>query len=398
MSRNPTGGFRRLPRVADKMTPQLLQYVDRSLAAERAGDAFPALEWHRSVPMFEHSRHGHLLEVVAALGDDAPPWVWARWVHYQASRCEDGQAGEMTRALWLGLLETAHVDLMDECHAANSDPIRVSSRVMSESWLYQQAVAHETDVVPAFIDEFATGRLAENADLARRWSGARLTAYELGQSLPGARLQVREAGADGWVEVLDLGARSCVGSSGWVLGRLVPSGVDGATMFDVPPLPVPAELAWEVAAATATGTDWLDAVAAAQVGGIIDSQTFLREDYELATDVQGLDLLAHGTPVGDRARALEEQRRGRDEIRRAAFRVLRKAVEGDLPAEDQAYVAAAALNVRAAGDVRRLLVRPGCPEPWLAWAERAPEPGRRRLLELAQAAEGQSSTSWKRAG
>src|SRR5688572_30902714 len=90
MSRNHTPGFRRLPRVADRMTKAHVDLVARSLAAERSGDAARALELHSSVPALNlRSRHHVLLTQLASLGDHVPDWVWARWIAYQAIRCED---------------------------------------------------------------------------------------------------------------------------------------------------------------------------------------------------------------------------------------------------------------------------------------------------------------------
>ena len=96
MSRNNTPGFRRLPRVADQLTSAHFDLVTQSLAAERAGDAARALELHASVPALnKRSRHHVLLSQLASLGDELPVWVWARWIAYQAIRCEvpDSQSG-----------------------------------------------------------------------------------------------------------------------------------------------------------------------------------------------------------------------------------------------------------------------------------------------------------------
>ena len=93
MSRNPTPGFRGLPRVADRMTAAHFDLVAQSLAAERSGDAARALELHSRVPALNlRSRHHVLLTQLASLGDDLPDWVWARWIAYQAVRCEDPES------------------------------------------------------------------------------------------------------------------------------------------------------------------------------------------------------------------------------------------------------------------------------------------------------------------
>jgi hypothetical protein len=365
------------------MTPEYHAYVERSLAAERAGDADAALEWHQSVPMFRKGRHRALLASLARLGDP-PAWVWARWIAYQATRCEDGDVGLRVNHLILSTAEEIHGDLLDTCYRSQGDPMKVLARVAGESWAYHQAVAHEAGALVAFVDEFATGRLAEHADLARRWVGARMSGYQLGESLPGARLRVRDGRDEEWVEVLDLGARSCA-PTGWVLGRLVPSGIGEMLMFDMPPLAVPEEAAKEVAHSGEWRGDWWTVVTTRVRSGRLSHEAFLREDYELASDVPGLDLLRFGTEERDHARVLYQLREGRDEVGRAAFRILQSAARGEVAAADQGYVAAAALNPQAFDEVLRQRGRgagPGGLEEWLALVL---EPARGRLAELVAA-------------
>jgi len=383
MSRNQTGGFRRLPRIADQMNHQLLDYVRRAEAAERSGDPHAALEWHRSVPMFRSSRHGWLLEQLDRIGPDRlPEWAWARWITYQAIRCEEGETGRIGVTLASYVVESVHHDLLRECFDHGGDPIQVMAAVRGGSWAFHQVVAGVSDVVASFLDEHAGGALAEHAGLVRRWTGARLSGYQLVESLPGARLVVREAGpATESVEILDLGARA-LAPSGWVLGRLVPSGVAELPMFDMPPLAVEEAVAREVAA---TG-NWLSLFVDAPCAGDVASRWLLREDYELLTDVLGLDVVRAGTPPGDLDRTLASLRNGRDEVTRAAYRILASAARGDRPADEQALVAAAALSPRVHDDVRRRLVRAGHPEPWVTWAGRTPDPARGVLLGLAEAA------------
>jgi hypothetical protein len=73
-------------------------------------------------------------------------------------------------------------------------------------------------------------------------------------------------------------------------------------------------------------------------------------------------------------------REGRDEVGRAAFRLLRSAADGGLDLDQAPYVAAAALNPHAYAEARRMLSAPR--ERWRAWAELVPEPARARLLAL----------------
>ena len=172
------------------MTAAHFDLVSQSLAAERAGDAARALQLHASVPVLnKRSRHHVLLTQLASLGDELPGWVSARWMAYQAVRCEDPvtETGRMQRLALKYALETFHVDQLADCHADGGDPVRVAAWVASESWLFHQLLVHDLGGLTRFVDELATGRLAEHAALARSWAGAPLGGYQVGASIPGGR-------------------------------------------------------------------------------------------------------------------------------------------------------------------------------------------------------------------
>jgi hypothetical protein len=385
MSRNPVPGFRRHPRVADRMTAAHVDLVNQSLAAERSGDAARALELHTSVPALNlRSRHNLLLAQLASLGDDLPDWVWARWIAYQAIRCEDQgtETGRVQRLALAYAIETFHDDQLADCHTEGGDPVKVAAWVASESWLFQQLLVHELGGLERFVDELATGRLAEHAALARSWTGVPLSGYLVGPTLPGGgRLCVEDLAADSWTEVLDLGARSNAGATGWVLGRLVPSGVDDLLMFDTPPIAVPERVARAVAEAP---KPWVEVTAALDEGRLVERQ-FMRADHEVVTDVLSIDLLRVGTPPADLERVTAQLRAGRDEIPRAAFRILRRAADGAVPDTDAPHVAAAVLQPAARADARRFLVREGQYDVWARWAAMVHEPARGLLLAFAEA-------------
>src|SRR4051794_29107423 len=130
--RSRTPGFRRLPRIADLMTPELSSFYDRSAAAERVGDAEEALAYHSGIPMFRRSRHRGILEQLIAAKDELTPWIIARWIVYQALRCED--PGSRTGTLVRGALQTAvatfHADRIEETYVEGGDPVRVTATVL----------------------------------------------------------------------------------------------------------------------------------------------------------------------------------------------------------------------------------------------------------------------------
>ncbi len=83
-------------------------------------------------------------------------------------------------------VETFHDDQLADCHADGGDPMRVIAWVASESWLFHQLWLHELGGLRRFVDELATGRLAEHADLARSWAGAPLGGFRIEASMPAA--------------------------------------------------------------------------------------------------------------------------------------------------------------------------------------------------------------------
>lgn len=367
------------------MTAAHFDLVDQSHAAERAGDAVRALHLHASVPVLnKRSRHHVLLAQLASLGDELPGWVWVRWMAYQAVRCEDPatETGRMQRLALKYAVETFHADQLADCHADGGDPLKAVAWVASESWLFHQLLVHDLGGLARFVDELAADRLAEHADLARSWAGAALGGYQIGASISGGRVRVHDPGADAWLEVLDLGARTTASDEGWVLGRLVPSGVDDLLMFDTPPIAVPERVAREVSEAP---DPWGRVTEALDEGRLVE-RDLMRADYELTTDVLSIDLLRIGTPPADLERVTAQLRAGRDEIPRAAFRLLRRAADGDLRLSDAAHVAAAVLQPGARKDALGTLVREGQYDVWARWAALVHEPARGLLLGLAEAA------------
>lgn len=129
---------------------------------------------------------------------------------------------------------------------------------------------------------------------------------------------------------------------------------------------------------------WLRVQDALDEGRLVE-RAFMRTDYELVTDVPSIELLRIGTPPAELERVTEQLRAGRDEIPRAAFRILRRAADGVTYRAEASRVAAAVLQPAALADARRLLVREGAYDVWARWAELVHEPARELLLDLAHA-------------
>lgn len=365
------------------MTPELTAFLDRSLAAERVGDAAEALAYHDGIPMFGRSRHRALLRQLVGAKKELTPWVWARWIVYQSLRSQE--SGSPTRWLVHAALREAvhrfHTDLMQTAYDEGGDPVQVTARVLGESWAFRQLATYEYDVLLAFLEVHAGGELAASAGLARSWVGAGMGGYRLERASGDCRLTVRDLGTNSRIDALDLGA-AVEGEGGWVIGRLVASGTTPGLMFDTAPLAVDEETAHDVARATSPD-GWVATLQHAIERGRLSGSDLLREDYELMTDVPSNVLLAFGTRGSDLARVRAQLGEGRDEIGRAAFRILRRATEGSLADAEAPYVAAAVLNAHAYGEAQRAILAPGQRGAWLHWAERASEPARGRLLRFA---------------
>jgi hypothetical protein len=365
------------------MTPEFSNLVASCEAAEPAGDAEAALEFHRGVPMFARGRHLSILTQLAGLTAELTPWMWARWAAYQCTRAEDrGTAtGEIQRSALDYTVRMFYADRIEEAYLTGGDPVQVLAHVAGESWLYRQLCTYELGGLESFVDELATATLASHGGLARSWASSWMGAYRVLQR-DGRSLVVRDLQGDGVLTLLDLGA-ALPAEDGWLLGRVVSSGTTPELMFDTRPIAVDEQTAAEVAFSPKRG-GWVSAVKAALVEGRLEWSLFDSEDLELASDVPGLLLLEAGTPPAALASAREQLGRGRDEIGRAAFRILSR-VAGDTFGGDELapYVAAAVLNPHGYDEALRALAGSGEVEAWSRWAALTPEPARSRLLRLA---------------
>ena len=155
------------------MTSDYHHFVDSSIAAERAGDAETALEFHSGIPMFARGAHRVQLTQLAGLTDEMTPWMWARWAAYQCTRTEDGsRTGEIQRSALQYTVEMFYPDRLQDAYDSGGDPIQVVAHVMGESWLMHQLCIFDFGGLQAFLDDFATDRLADGCRLtAREWAG-----------------------------------------------------------------------------------------------------------------------------------------------------------------------------------------------------------------------------------
>ena len=378
-------GFARGPRIADLMTSDHQRFVESSRAAERAGDAAAALEFHQGIPMFSWGAHRVALAQLVPLADEMTPWMWARWAAYQCTRAEemDHGVGPRQRAALQYVVDTMYGDLLDRALRDGEDWMPVVARLAGESWLVHQWCTYELGALASFLDELATDRLLAESGLARRWTSARMGGYRL-VDCGDDRLVVRDLATGEDLQLLDLGARLHAGAGGCVVGRLVASGTDPALMFDTRPVAVDERTALEVARGPRGG--WISTVRQAIEARRVDRSVFESEDRELVTDVHSLVLVEYATPPQALAATLDQLARGRDEVGRAAYKILRRVAEGTLPEDaPPPIIAAAVLQPHAYAEAQRGLALSCSSHVWRSWADRLPEPARGRFLQLAEA-------------
>ena len=361
------------------MTQEYSRFVESSTAAERAGDAETALEFHRGVPMFARGRHLSILTQLADLSGEMTPWLWARWAAYQCLRAEDldSATGQIQRSALDYTVRMFYADRIEDAYLNGHDPMQLLASVCGESWLFQQQCTHDFGGLESFLEEVASGRLREASLLARAWVGTRMGGYRV---VPGSGLVVRDLRSGQDLRLLDLGAGH-VGE--FLIGRLVSSGTTPELMFDTRPVEVDSRTAREVATARTPG-GWVSAVKAALDDKRLERERFESEDLEIASDVPGLRLLEVGTSPRALASTRESLARGRDEIGRSAFRILGRVAQGSFgPDSMAAYVGAAVLNPHGHTEAMSQLAATGDPETWAHWAGLVAEPARARLLRLA---------------
>lgn len=359
------------------MTREHLSFVESSIAAERVGDAQTALEYHVGVPMFTRSRHAYILRQLSGLADEMTPWLWARWAAYQSIRAEDvgTESGFITKASLDYAVQMFYDEAMQALHDAGGDPVEILRNVVGESWIYQQVCTYEMGALREFLDFLADDRLAANAEWARSWTAASMRGIRVEASQPGT-LAVTDLKAGEQLSLLDLGAGALCKAGGFLVGRLVPSGVAPGLMFDTTPVVVDERTAKDVASSSEGG--WITALTEAIADGRLTIDALESEDRELASDVPSSAMIELAGQPSDRVRD------GHDKVARSAFRILRQAADGALGDDRSPYVAAAALNPHAYADAKRKLVAPGQPSAWLHWAALAPEPAASRLGLLAE--------------
>lgn len=225
--------------------------------AEARGDVRGAIDLiehdlgrrHDGMGFWSPDRLTHLLQLWAYDGM-LPGWATSRWILHQAVRWVDGP---QHRRCMTALEETTRIVGEPE----DGGPFD-ACQVMDHDWVYRQLVLYELDGLQHFLDRAASDDLLDHADHVQGWARAPMGAFRL-EGSAGGRITWRALGDSRPVETHDIGASTGLTPGDHVIGRLVP--VHGGVMFETAPLPVPPDVAVEVAKAPGS---WLSALEGAR--------------------------------------------------------------------------------------------------------------------------------------
>jgi hypothetical protein len=252
--------------------------------AELLGDPVTALRHYESIACFEGSLHHRRLRLLAELGDEAPAWLWSRWLSVQARR-----------PLWTGsqsaapnpALETA----LEVAYPRGIDLTRVDGMSLEvflasfyeRDWVTRQLIVYEYGGLRHLVEDLAGARLLEHADHPAAWVGAPMGGYRLeSDSDPGGGLVLTDLADGDQIEILDLGLGAEHEPGTHFLGRLVPTTTPPGRMFEWRPLRVDAATARKVAAQPET---WLEVVAEQAAAGPLPMMfSYQDDDTSMAFD------------------------------------------------------------------------------------------------------------------
>lgn len=192
------------------------------------------------------------LQQLARWSDLAPAWVFSRWICAQAAQSLDPSAATRSRrALAEAIRLRGGTDVLP-----GVDPIDARCKVIDHDWVYRQLVLYDFGGLRAYL-RGASPDLIARADLILQWCVTRMGGYRLVE-MRGRQLVWDDLRDGHRVTMADIGSGCWVEPGECVIGRIVP--VSGGVLFESTPLPVPDEVAQEVAG---NPDEWVTALEAA---------------------------------------------------------------------------------------------------------------------------------------
>lgn len=247
--------------------------------AEARGDATGALALMEDMPTGPDGRpwwrpeRWRRLRQLVALGDEAPAWVWGRWVVAQAA-----QAAPDRPPL---AMEVAIETRGGPTTLWGVDDTDARAKVIDHDWVYRQLVLHEHGGLRAFLYR-ADAALLARADGIESWTGVPMGGYQL-QAEHADRITWLDIGNGEVVETLNLGAAALIAVGEAVIGRVVRA--DGSALFESAPLCVPLDVASRVASAPTRWTTVLAEACREEWGDILGEFIAKVHHFDLLCDL-----------------------------------------------------------------------------------------------------------------
>jgi hypothetical protein len=220
----------------------------RVMDLEAVGDVAGALAaLRRTVRVVGSGQERHLAEMVR-LGDDAPSWVWGRWLCGTSYEWALPEQDPRVSAAVLGVFATTYLE--DE--EFDTD---LGTAMAAMDALVMDTVVFDLGVLADYLDVRAGPKLLESAPHARSWATAPATVVQLGR-LKEDRILVIDKVRQREVEVLHTGEALGTDRDEWFVGRLVASGVQPSLVFAQRPIPIGERAGRLMVDALSAGGDW----------------------------------------------------------------------------------------------------------------------------------------------
>jgi hypothetical protein len=353
--------------------------------AEAAGDPVEALRSHASFPPFADSPHSHVLRILTELGDDAPGWLWSRWMTIQAHRGDLSGEGRPEPAVERAI-DAAYVHGIDLYRSPDLPPEMFGVSLFQFDWIVRQLRVYEGGGLHQLVEERASARLLERADHIGEWMTAPMRGLQLVGDPVDATLPFTDLATGERVELLDLGL-ACDHEPGTsFIGRVVPTTVSPGLMFEWRPLRVDEPTAIEVARLHGEPELWVDALGRAHRERRLPGMYSWDDDMTPVSDLPGKSFI--GLLLEHEIGRLPVRPDGMIELVEVAVRACANALRA-VKAHDGAagiaapMVATAVLWPKVFDLLKARLVRPQLADAWSALAGFLPEPARGRAECLA---------------
>jgi hypothetical protein len=152
--------------------------------AEAAGAPEEALRHAETSPHLADSPSAWLLRTLVDLGQDAPGWLWSRWMTVQAHRGDLSEDTLIDPAVeFERVLTAAYVNDVDISRRPEFAPEDFWVTLLHCDWIVRQLQVYEGGELRRLVEERAGQRLLERADSIADWVDAPMRGLQL-HSLP----------------------------------------------------------------------------------------------------------------------------------------------------------------------------------------------------------------------